>query len=221
MMWLQHHNSIKGTSESPHDRSVTEGRSGCRVPAINVNANEALIHIWVSGLFPFHRPPPGIILQMVATEERAMEWTRSSSQSTIISMSPPSTTTTSANTISSCLDSETILKGRGVSSNSSDLESRRRVSSISVEGRRVSAASSGTRSLLANFTNNSSRSSELSSRSRRGGKRRKSYAGSKCMYQVVFTDFPLLQSHLDCLLAPPLWQALWPADSQWVYYQVI
>ena len=169
---------------------------------------------------------------MVPTEDRATEWTRTSSQSTIISISP-STATTSANT---------IYKGFG--SPSPSFQDRRRVSTVStnlersLEGRRVStnstnlerrrvSTSSGTRRLLANFTsnfsNNTSNSSRLSdfslARSKRGSKRRKSYAGSKCMYEV--NRFPFIQSYLDCLSAASLWQALWSTDSQWIYYKVI
>ena len=152
-----------------------------------------------------HRMFPPLIIAMVPTEDRATEWTRTSSQSTIISISP-STATTSANTIYKGLGSPSFQDRRRVSTVSTNLERSlegRRVStnSTNLERRRVST-SSGTRRLLANFTsnfsNNTSNSSRLSdfslARSKRGSKRRKSYAGSKCMYEVIrfpFTSFNL------------------------------
>ena len=107
---------------------------------------------------------------------------------TIMTLPARPSNTLGVSTVSTNL--ERSLEGRRVSTNSTNLE-RRRVST-----------SSGTRRLLANFTsnfsNNTSNSSRLSdfslARSKRGSKRRKSYAGSKCMYEVIrfpFTSFNL------------------------------
>lgn len=203
-----------GYIPTSYDRSVTD--KDIRLPCASSRSQCQQLASVQPPIPHWPRPPfsytaiqcfPHIIIAMVPTEDRATEWTRTSSQSTIISISP-STATTSANT---------IYKGLG--SPSPSFQDRRRVSTVStnlersLEGRRVStnstnlerrrvSTSSGTRRLLANFTsnfsNNTSNSSRLSdfslARSKRGSKRRKSYAGSKCMYEVnrfPFTSFNL------------------------------